>query len=214
MLGIPASLTTSFGNANTASAYNVGSSVSQPGVNPASDRALAWATSATSGTGYIGVQLQNNSGQNYVGDVTFTVIYEQWSARNTTSDPLFLDYQANLVSTGNQLTSSGWTQLAGIASPNLSNTGGGATHYIDGNAPGNFTTATQTLTFTEASPWIAGNYLWFRTRDGDISGSDDMNAIDNVSINIQAVPEPSAWILLGMGMLGLVMARRRHEWAK
>jgi PEP-CTERM motif len=210
VLGVPASLAASTGNNSGGNAFNVGVA----GVNPATDRAIGWLNASTIGTAYIGVQLQNNSGQDYVGDVSITLTYEQWSARNTTSDPLNIDDKANLVSTGNQLTSAGWTQLASIPSPNLSNTGGGTTHYIDGNATGNFTTVTETVTFASGTPWLAGDYLWFRTRDADISGSDDLNAIDDVSITAAAlpVPEPSAMMLTGLGLAvaAWVLRRRSH----
>jgi len=206
VLGIPASLAASTGNNSGGNAFNVGVA----GANPATDRAIGWLNASTIGTAYIGVQLQNTSGQNYVGDVSITLTYEQWSARNTTSDPLEVDYKANLVSTGNQLTSSGWTVLGSIASPNLSNTGGGTTHYIDGNASGNFSTVTETVTFTSGSPWLAGDYLWFRTKDSDISGNDDLNAIDGVSITAIAVPEPSAPALTGLGLAVAAFVIRRR----
>jgi hypothetical protein len=125
-LGIPSSLAASIGNNSGGNAFNVGVA----GTHLATDRALGWLTTSTTGTGYIGLQLQNTSGQDYTGTVTLTLTVEQWSARNTTSDPVFIDYKASLVSTGNQLTSAGWTQLDSIASPNLSNTGTGTTHYI------------------------------------------------------------------------------------
>jgi hypothetical protein len=202
--GVPTTLAVSTGNNSSGNAFNLGVA----GTDPITDRALGWLTTSTVGTGYIGVQLQNESGQNYVGDVSITLTIEQWSARNVNSDPVFIDYKANLISTGNQLTSTSWTQLDSIASPNLSNTGGGTTHYIDGNAPGNFATVTETVDFTSGTPWNAGSFLWFRTRDQDISGNNDMNGIDNVSINISPVPEPSVLALAGMGLAVLLMIQR------
>ncbi len=208
ILGIPTSVATSTGNNSGGSAFNVGVA----GVNPATDRALGWLTaSSTIGTAYVGVQLQNNSGQDYVGNVSITLTYEQWSARNTVSDPLEIDYKPNLASTGNQLTSTSWTVLGSIASPNLSNTGGGTTHYIDGNASGDFTTVTETVTFTSASPWQAGRFLWFRTKDGVISGNNDLNAIDDVNITVAAVPEPAIVSLAVLGgLLGMMLRQTKH----
>jgi hypothetical protein len=207
----PATVLTSTGNNSGAAAYNVGVA----GVNSVDDRALGFLTGSTTGTGYVGVQLQNESGQNYVGDVSITFTYEQWSARNVTSDPLTLAWKT-MASTGNQLGSTGgnppWTTLATIASPNLSNTGGGTTHYIDGNAPGNYTTVTEMAAFTSDSPWSAGTYLWFRTADSDVSGNDDLNAIDDVSISVDAVPEPATWSFATFAaMLSLCMFRQRKS---
>ena len=209
VLGIPTSVGSSTGNNSSGNVFNVGVA----GVNPVSDRALGWLNASTTGTGYIGVQVQNTSGQDYIGDVSLTLTYEQWSARNTASDSLEIDYKPNLVSTGNQLTSSGWTVLQSITSPNLSNTGGGSTHFIDGNASGNFVNASETITFTAGTPWLAGEYLWIRTKDSDVSGNDDLNAVDNVGISIaaQPVPEPSAMALAGLGLLAtfrLIRCRR------
>jgi hypothetical protein len=205
-LGIPTSVATSTGNNSSGNVFNVGVA----GVNPVTDRALGWLTTSTTGTGYVGVQLQNDSGQNYVGDVSITLTIEQWSARNVNSDPVFVDYKANLVSTGNQLTSTSWTTLATVASPNLSNTGGGTTHFIDGNAPGDFTTVTETVDFTAATPWNSGSYLWFRTRDASISGNNDLNAVDDVSINVAPIPEPSALALSAIGLGVVLMVQRRR----
>ena len=209
VLGIPASVGTSTGNNSGGNVFNVGVA----GANSVNDRAIGWLNASTTGTGYIGVQLQNTSGQDYIGDVNITLTYEQWSARNTTSDPLEIDYKANLVSTGNQLNSSGWTVLQSIASPNLSNTGGGSTHFLDGNASGNFVNATETITFTGGSPWLAGDYLWIRTKDADISGNDDLNAVDNVGISIapQAVPEPAPAAFAGLGLAAAFILLRRHR---
>jgi hypothetical protein len=200
-------------NTGSASGNNNAYNLGVAGQNPVTDRALGWiSTTSKTGTTYTGLQLQNTSGQDFVGTVTFSFTFEQWSAKNSTSDPLSLDYQANVTATGNQLTSSGWTQLVSIDSPNLSASGGA----IDGNASGNFTIDTETVTFTGASPWIAGDYLWFRTLDQVISGLNDMNAIDDVSVsfNPSPVPEPSARVLFGLGVFGLVMALRRLGMAK
>src|SRR5580698_8844136 len=57
--GVPTSLNVaSVGGESTAGAYNVGDT---SGVDP-TDRALGWVVASTTGTSYIGLELQNTSG--------------------------------------------------------------------------------------------------------------------------------------------------------
>ena len=205
--GVPITLTAvQAGGQSTAQAYNVGSN----GVNSASDRALGWVTGSATSTAYTGFQLQNNSGQAFAGTIGITYTIEQYSAKNAASDPLISAYKV-VASSGSQLTSSSYTTLSTINSPNTSNTGGA----IDGNAAGNRVTITDTITFTSGSPWNSGYYVWFRLRDTDISGNDELNAVDDVSITIpalEAVPEPAAgslFVLAGLLCLNHLQRRKR-----
>jgi hypothetical protein len=206
-LGVPASLAASTGGNSTGAAYNLGVA----GVNPLTDRALGWLTTSTVGTAYIGLQLQNTSGQDYVGDVTISLSVEQWSARNSsTAQAVFLDDKANLITTGNQLASPSWTQLAGMTSPIMTTAGA-----IDGNAAADRVNLTQTVTFTSLAPWQAGSYLWFRARDvyhASGTGNNDMMGIDDVSVTIAAIPEPATLSLAGLGsLLWWLGQSRRHR---
>jgi hypothetical protein len=49
-----------------------------------------------------------------------------------------------------------------------------------------------------------------RWADPDDGGSDNAVAIDNFSISVAAVPEPSTWLLiiLGLGILGFTQRRK------
>jgi hypothetical protein len=47
------------------------------------------------------------------------------------------------------------------------------------------------------------------------SGQQDLSAsphqyVDNVTLNTPAVPEPATWLLLGSGLVGMGLAKRRH----
>ena len=207
-LGVPASVAASTGNNSSGAAFNMGVA----GVNSVNDRALGWLTTSATGTGYVGVQLQNSSGLDYLGDVTVTLTLEQWSARNVTVQSVLLQDKLNIATPGNQLTSTSWTTLDTLNGPNLSNAGGVTTHYIDGNDPANRVTVTDTVTFTSGAPWVAGRFLWFKTLDAVQSGNNDMFGIDDVSITVAAIPEPATWALAALGgvlsLAGLQQRRR------
>lgn len=202
--GVPTSLNVAdVGGESTAAAYNIGTN----GVNSATDRALGWVVSSATGTAYTGLQLQNNSGSDYDGVVTISYSIEQYSAKNTVSESITSGYKL-LVSSGNQVASSGFTTLDTIANPNLT----GSPSAIDGNAPGNFVTVTDNIDLS-STPWTSGEYLWFRIADPrEASGNNELLAIDDVSVDIaaQAVPEPSALAMTALGLAGMFLLIRRR----
>jgi len=59
--------------------------------------------------------------------------------------------------------------------------------------------------------WAPGTSLWLRWRDPNDPGSDHGMAIDNFSFS--AVPEPTTFALVGLGMgaAGLVSRRLRRK---
>jgi hypothetical protein len=201
--GVPTSLAAvSVGGQSTAQAYNIGTN----GVQPITTRALGWVVSSATGTAYIGLQLQNNSGNAFTGNVTLNYTIGQFSAKNTLSETVTTGYKL-LVSSGNQLGSPGFSTLETIPNPNLSNSGGG----IDGFAPGNFTTEQDTINFS-TNPWNAGEYLWFQVAiPRESSGNNELLAIEAMSVTIpaQVVPEPASWGLFGTGLAAWALVRRR-----
>jgi uncharacterized protein len=192
----------SIGGESSDAAYNIGTN----GVQPVTTRALGWVVSSATGTAYIGLQLQNISGNAFLGDITLNYTIGQFSAKNTLSETVTTGYKL-LTSTGSQLGSAGFTTLETIPNPNLSDSGGG----IDGFAPGNFTTEQDTIDLS-ATPWNNDEYLWFQvTIPRASSGNNELLAIEGMNVSIDAVPEPATPMLIGLGILGLVVLRRRHS---
>ena len=202
--GVPTSLNVAaIGGESTAAAYNIGTN----GVNPSTDRALGWVVSSATGIAYTGLQLQNTSGSDFTGDVTISYTIEQYSAKNAASESITSGYKL-LVSSGNQVASSGFTTLDTITNPNLSNSGSA----IDGNASGNYVTVTDVIDLS-LTPWDNNEYLWFRIADPrETSGNNELLAIDDVSVSITGVPEPSTLSLAVIGgLLSLCVFRQRKS---
>jgi autotransporter-associated beta strand protein len=174
----PATIVANDGTSSTPNAVHLGGGV----INPATDRALGFINGSTTGQGFVGLQLQNLSGRDFTGSITFTATIEQWSSRNTANQNVTLERKF-LAAVGNQLGSASWTTFATIATPNVTNTGA-----VDGNAAGNRTTSTTTITLNSASTrWRNGQFLWFRTNDTDHSGNDNHFGLDDVTVTIDAV---------------------------
>jgi len=198
--GIPTSLNVvNGGGESTAGAYNVGTN----GVDPLTTRALGWVVASTTGTGFIGLELQNTSGSAFSGDVTFNYAIGQFSAKNAASETVSTGYKI-FASTGNQLGTSGFTALDSIANPNLSNVGGG----IDGFATGNYTTETDTIDLS-STPWANNQFLLLEISiPRETSGNNELLAVESMDVTIVGVPEPSALALCGSGLAGLLAVQR------
>ena len=189
------------GSTTTAGLYSYGVA----GTNAVTERALGYATSnaftgaAGSGQNYLGLQLNNGNLANLTG---FTLAYdgEQWRRDSTASQTIAVQYSLDATS----LTSGTWTS-AGASLSFTSPQFIGSAALLDGNANANRVAG---LSATVSSiVWAPGTNLWIRFSDLNDSGNDHHLAIDNVSFT--AVPEPTAAVLGGLGLLALLRRRRR-----
>ncbi|KQW51669.1 MULTISPECIES: PEP-CTERM sorting domain-containing protein [unclassified Roseateles] len=184
----------STGTDNAGAAYSFGSGA---------DRALGSIASGTVATPTLVLALTNNSGSTLD---SFTLRYdgEQWrNGGNTTAHKLTVQYGfgASFASVSN------WTTAGAAFDVNsLVNTASSAA--VVGNVAG----LSANLGGTVTTPWAAGSTLWVRWNDANDVGSDHGLAIDNLSLSVTAVPEPStyAMLLAGLGAVGFIARRRRR----
>ena len=171
------------------------------GTNAVTDRALGSLASA-------GLQrdteidITNNTGFDFT---QFFINYdgEQWRSGGPTSVPNTLTLQISLTG----LTGS-WVSL-GSAFNFTSPINGQAAAALDGNAAANRVGGIGGI-YTSATPIVNGSTFYLRWADPDDAGTDNAVAIDNFTF--QVVPEPSLYMLLGVGLLfcGQRFLRRKH----
>lgn len=188
------------GSSNTGDIYSFGSTGS-------TERALGGLRSGTL-IPVFGVEFFNGTGATITAlDIAFTG--EQWRLGSADrSDRLFFQVStdATNLSNGTYLDVS----ALDFVTPNTTTTGA-----KNGNEAANSTA----LNATVSSLKIAANSsFWLRWTDFDATGSNDGLAIDDFSLTAYstsapapfAVPEPGSLVLAGIGLFGLLMARRRH----
>ncbi|MHC5767311.1 MAG: Calx-beta domain-containing protein [Nostoc sp.] len=160
------------GSNNTGGLYSFGSSN-----NP--DRALGSLASATTGTIYYGLRLQNNTGS-AITKLQVSYTGEQWrNAGNTSQQQLKFSYQTG--STITNLTTGTWTPVT-----SLDFTGPIATATVgalNGNLIANRVVITPVI-FNLATPIANGEEIILRWEDIDNGGNDHGLAIDDVSIKV------------------------------
>jgi hypothetical protein len=169
------------GSANTPGSYNFGVS----GVNGIDERALGSLTA-------LGVQrdtevdFKNGTGAP-ITQFTLTYDGEQWKTGGVTNT-LTLQLSTDGIT---------WTSL-GSAFNFISPVTGSSTSALDGNAAAN-RVAGIGGTFTLSTPIATGSAFYFRFADPDDPKPDAALSVDNFTF--RAVPEPSAYMLLGLGLL-------------
>lgn len=166
-------------------------------------------TTTTSGTEIFGLGISNNTG---ITLTSFDISYnaEYWhNGTSTAPKTLAFGYVVGggatlpTISTNGIITPASGTY---VANTNLDYTksGTGTAGALDGHAAANSTNETATLNVS----WAPNTTLWLVWDFGTNNGQAPGLAIDNLTFN--AVPEPSTYLLFGLGGLALVVVYRRR----
>jgi hypothetical protein len=162
------------GNSNTGETYSLGTSGS-------TERALGSLASGSNIPSF-GVTFTNNTNKT-ISSITINYKGEQWRAGQvgrTNADSLRFLYSTS--ATGLNDTLGTWTEDVNLMfnTPNMTATTAAG---IDGNATGNFTNKSGTLTVSIP----AGGYIILKWLDKNIGGSDDALSIDDINISFTTV---------------------------
>ena len=152
--------------------------------------------------GWIAVAFTNNTGAALDG---FTLNYsgEQWrNGGNASAQSMVLEFGLG-ASFGTVGT---WAAPGGAFSWTSPVTGATAA-AVDGNTAGLVGGLGGTVSGLD---WTNGQTLWLRWVERNDTGNDHGLAIDDLSLTVTAVPEPSAWALMlaGLAAVGFVARRR------
>ncbi len=190
--GAALTLGVSTGTSTSGGIYNVG-------LAGDADRALGSLASAST-VPQFGAQLQNTTGAP-ITDIVFSGVMEQWRTGSSasTDETITFDYSLNAAGIGDGAAT--WVPVPALDLNErlTSSTSAGA---VNGNLPENQLSFGSTISGID---WSDGGVLTLRWTDRDQTGSDGMYALDNFSVT--AVPEPSTWALLGLGVVGLLRKR-------
>jgi hypothetical protein len=188
------------GSSGTGSFYSFGTSGSTEralGDVGANTLAPDGQTGNDAGNLYIALRLSNNSGQT-LDSFTLNFTGEQWRDSGTsTPETMTLGWSTTAAAVSdpsalfNNVAALAWT------SPTATATAGA----LDGNAAANRVVLAP-VTVTGLN-WLPGTDLWLRWTDPQLSGkTDEGMSIDDLSFSADiAVPEPSAGLLFGIGLL-------------
>lgn len=173
------------------------------GADGSTERALGSLASNGTSDIYWGVRIRNNHASWTLTSFTASYTMEQWRSGKTTSETTYFEYK--LSNTETDINGTRYTAVSAgdLVAINLSNSGA-----LNGNDPAN----QQTISFTVTGiNWAPGSDLWLRWRDPNDDGTDHGLAIDNFSF--AAVPEPTTFVLVGLGMgaAGFLTRRFRRE---
>jgi hypothetical protein len=188
------------GSSNAGALYSYGTGT---------DRALGSVGSNNTAAGSFawGVQILNNTGVTMTID-TISYVGEQWRNSAAAAQTVTFSYRISptIITSLDPGSDTGWMALTSLnfTSPITGGTAGAL------NPP-----STANISATNLGIGLAaGNYIMFRWRDIDHPGNDHGLAIDNFSLTVVPIPEPSTYALIAMGLGGLILARRWQRSAK
>lgn len=177
------------------------------GVNPITDRAFGSISSGTPATNAWGLRIKNDTAD-VVGDVTISYTGEQWrNGGNTAVQTMQFTYQtsASPITDPRPGDESLWTPFPALSF--LTPTVGSTATPLDGNDSANRTVFSNVLL-----PGVIlnpGEELFLRWYDINDPGSDHGFGVDDLRVSFSIVPEPGTMALAGLGMLVLLICRRR-----
>ena len=197
--------TTGAGAATTGSFYSFGSASSTERAfgGVASGGAYFGSPASATVAGWIAVSLVNNSGS-AIDSVSIQYDGEQWrDGGNATpvSQTMVLEWGI-----GSLFTAVGSWTAAGSGFNFTSPVYTATAAAVDGNVAGKVAGIGGTIS---SMTWNNGDTLWIRWIENNDAGNDHGLALDNFQF-AAVVPEPSALTLVGLGVVGLLVSRRRR----
>jgi large repetitive protein len=199
------SANTEFKTHNGSLAGSAGRGVVSFGVDGETDRALG-ALPTSNQVSRFGLLLVNSSGL-VMENVTVSFTGEQWRRGDRENGPNTLLFAYGTTNNADGINGAGVANLDASLNFVSPITTGATEIALNGNLPGNQVFRSAVLSGFQ---WNPGEILAVRWTMNDITGQDDGLAIDNFSFTATAVPEPSAFIILGgLGMILTVGKRRR-----
>ncbi len=177
------------------------------GVGSITDRAFGSLGSGTPATNAWGLRLRNDTSQ-VLGDVTLSYTGEEWrNGGNANAQTMYFTFgtSSSAITDPKPGDETSWTRFAALdfTTPTV----GATAMPLDGNDPAN-----RTVFQNVVLPGVTlnpGDEIFLRWYDINDSGNDHGFGVDDLSVTLSVVPEPSSALLTTMGIVVLALWRRR-----